>query len=305
MIYIKDNIDMTRKSFFEKIRINVKGFNIKNIDSLDRKLIEIKNVSDKVLEKLSKYLNENCINSLCISNELLHNEKFMSFVEKKKLFYYDGKWLYKMLTEKILEYIVYLKREKFDELEVSFVVNSVDKNIVYLISSIAQKVKLVNIITEDERPFIKIKEKLFKEYGIVLNFGYGPKALLKSDIVLNYDFNEKEINKYIFPRKCVLINFKDDIKIKSKSFNGINVNGYNLNLSEKVIDVFKELQGFDKNLLYESYIYKNTLPENILKRISEDKIDVLNLCGIKGEIKRIEYLKNMKKMVNSLDKTEN
>ena len=81
MIYIKDNIDMTRKSFFEKIRINVKGFNIKNIDSLDRKLIEIKNVSDKVLEKLSKYLNENCINSLCISNELLHNEKFMSFVE--------------------------------------------------------------------------------------------------------------------------------------------------------------------------------------------------------------------------------
>lgn len=304
MIYIK--LDSKKEiSFLEKLKYKIKGFEIESIEEIDSRLITLREDSGKTLNKLENFLNQNCINSLCISNELLSKNNFMEFIKENKISYYDGRWLFKNLTEKIIDYIMNLKNERLDYQEITFVTDHIDKTIVYFIEMFSQKVKLVNVVTKNEKMFKKLKDKLYNEYGIILNFPYGPKAFLKSDIILNYDYSEDEINNFIIPRRCVLINFEECIEVKTKSFNGINVVGYKIDFDECIKDKLQLLEGFDRNLLYESLIYKNTLPENINRIINIDKIKIVSLLGKKGEIKKSEYIKNIKKVVNSLDKTGN
>lgn len=304
MIYIRLDYEI-KMSFFENIKYKIKGFRVDNIDSINRKILSIKNDSDKVLDNIKKYLNENCINKVCISNELLNNRKFMNFIKENSISYYDGKWLFKNLTETILDYIMDIKNERLDYQEVSFITDHIDKTLVYLVECIAPKVKLINIITKNELTFKKLKERLFNEYGIILNFSYNSKSLLKSDVILNFNNQEKEISRFVLPRKCILINFESNILIKSKSFNGINVIGYDIELNNEIREKIKELEDFDNRLIYESLIYRNTLPQNIKQTIENDKIKILYLNGIKGEIKKAEYVKNIKKIPNLLDKTQN
>ena len=113
MIYIK--LDSKKEiSFLEKLKYRIKGFEVNSIEKIDSRLITLREDSDKTLNKLENFLNQNCINSLCISNDLLSNNKFMEFIKENKISYYDGRWLFKNLTEKIIDYIMNLKNDRLD-----------------------------------------------------------------------------------------------------------------------------------------------------------------------------------------------
>ena len=106
------------------------------------------------------------------------------------------------------------------------------------------------------------------------------------------------MNRYILPKKACIINLKDKIKINSKAFDGININFYEIPLPRKYLKDIWEFKDFDSSILYESFIYKNTNPVNISKELDFDEINIKFLDGIKGKIRKNEYLNLSKKIAN-------
>ncbi len=203
----------------------------------------------------------------------------------------DGKWLYHYLIVDVAKYICNSKNENFAGQNISFAVKNPQELDFEILKNLAQNCKNINLITKDDYKFKKLEQNLYKENGIILNVSYNYKrSFLKSDIVINIDLDEKEFNKFALPRKSIVINL-EDIKIYNKGFNGINVLNYEIDLPKKYLDNTFGIDDFNKEILYESYIYKKTAPQNILKEIKQDNVKVTQLLGKNGYINKKEYLK--------------
>ena len=104
------------------------------------------------------------------------------------------------------------------------------------------------------------------------------KSLLKSEIIINIDFPEELVNKYRIYDKAIILNINDNISLKSKRFNGINVNYYKI----KIPDEYK-IEGFKDEIIYESLIYGKRYQE-INEKIIKDNIKLEKLIGRNGPI---------------------
>lgn len=223
----------------------------------------------------------------------------MEFIKNENVKIFDGKWLFKHLLINSAEYVAINKKEKLEYQEISILTNEINPIIVYNIKEIANKIRILNIITNCESKFRKLEKELYEQKGIILNMNNNyRKSLIKSDIIFNFDFSEDEINQYSLPKNAVIINFKDIIKINSKAFEGINANFCEIPIPRKYFNYLIYFKDFDATILYESFIYNNTMPQNIVKQIDEDKINIVFLIGQNGKIRKKEYLKLSKKMAN-------
>lgn len=74
------------------------------------------------------------------------------------------------------------------------------------------------------------------------------------------------------------------IKIKKKSFSGINVNGYVINIPNEY-----KREKFNDNEIYESMLFCKTQFQNILDKIKEDGVKIISLEGNNGIINEKEY----------------
>lgn len=299
MFYIK-MLNKEELSFKELIMFKVKRYRV--IKENEMHIIEILDLKEKSLKRLKAYLKENCALKVCVSNELFHDD-FLVFLYEQNIKIVDGKWLFKNLAKEILEYIVYMKKTKIEDEEITILVNYLDKTIVHFIKELASKVKCLNIITENERQFNNTNNYLYNEYGIILNiYSDNSKMISRSSIILNFDYSEDEFKKLKIKKDSILVNF-NKVLFDKKCFDGLLICDYEINSK---IKFSKGFESFDYKHLYESIIYKNTLPENIKKQLEKDKIKIRKLKSIEGEIKKSDYLKNnSRKMLNSLDKTQN
>ena len=299
MLYIK-MLEKESLNIRELIKIKLKRF--RNVKENDALILELLDLKEKTLQKLKAYLKENCIMKVCVSNELFYDD-FLVFLYEQNIKIVDGKWLFKNVAKETLDYIVYMKKSKIENEEITILVNYLDKTIVHFIKELASKVKCLNIITENERQFNNTKNYLFNEYGIILNF-YSSKNKItsRSSILLNFDYSEDDLKKIDLNNNSILVNF-NKVVLDKKSFDGLLICDYEMTSKVKFS---QSLKNFEYNYLYESFVYKNTLPENIKKQLEKDKFKIRKLKSINGEIKKIDYLKNnSRKMVNSLDKTQN
>lgn len=302
MIYIKldenkEIIDKKNINFFAKIKDKFKK--IREEKNEDKTLIVIKDVNSKTLNALSKYIKKNCINRVCISNNLLTNSTFMNYIRKENVRILDGKWLFKHLASNCADYICKCKKESLGYQEISFLSNGISDIIVENIKDISSKVRILNVITQDEKKFRKIEKELYEQKGIILNMNNNyKKSLMKSDIIFNFDFSEEEINKYSLPKRTCIINFNESIKINIKSFQGINVDFFEIPMPRKYLKNSIYLNDFDNSILYESYIYKNTSSKNIINEIIKDGVNISFLSGKSGRIRKNEYLNLSKKIAN-------
>lgn len=310
MIYINlkkanDKETIEYKNIFYKIlfsiinKIKKRFIKLKEEKIEDRVLITIPDIENKTLNKLSNYMKQKCVNRVCISNELFNNPVFMEFIRKKNVRIFDGKWLFKHLVLKSAEYITTCKKEKMEYQEISILSNNIDNIIVYNVREIASKVKIVNIITENVNKFRKLERELYEQKGIILNMNNNyKKSLVKSDIIFNFDFSEDELNKYALPKKACIVNLQEDIKINSKAFEGINACFYEICMPRKYLKDLLYFRDFNVQMLYESYVYKNTNPYNIKKELEDDELNISFLEGKNGKIRKTEYLNLSKKVVN-------
>lgn len=305
MFYIKLENEIgeedKKQRFFLNIiyKLKCKFSKLKEEKVENGELVILPNLEKHTYEKLSKYFKIKGITKVCISEDLMNNKNFIDFLNNNNIEMLNGRWLFKHMTFDVIKYICNSKKEKINYQEISILSNDIDRILKQIIFDLAKEVKVLNIITQNENKFKKIEKELYNDYGIILNISNNyQKSLTKSDIILNFDFEEDEINKYNLNSKVCIINFNKEINIKEKSFKGINIDFLELNIPMKYIRESMYLNNFDNTIFYESLIYKKTSPENIIKQIKNDKINVNFLKGKNGRIRKNEYLKLSKKIAN-------
>lgn len=261
-------------------------------------LITISSLNKNALKRLEKYIKTRCVKRVCLSNELTSNIDFLNFINGQELEIFDGSWLFDYINLKLVKHIVELKKEDLKSQEITIMINKINDNIVDLIKEFSDKIKLLNVVTNRENMLRKVEEELRAEKGIALNINNNyKKSLLKSDIIINFDFSEEEFNKYTLPKKSCILTKDKNIKILSKSFEGVYIIDYDISFPRKYLRYLINFKDFNNVILYESFIKKRTVRKNIIKEIEEDDLNILTLIGQNGKIRKAE--------INNLSKNKN
>ena len=223
---------------FRKFIYNIrKKLGLLYIKIYDEKiLIILSSLNNRCLKRLEKYIKTRCVKRVCLSNKLLSKQSFIDFLKGQDINLLNGNWLFDYILENIIFYVVENKNENIETQEISILSNNINEVLVENIKNIATKVKVLNIISNKEGKFRKIEKELYEEKGIVLNINNNyKKSLLKSDFIINLDFPEEEFNSYILPKSSCIILKNGNIKINSKSFEGICVTGYGISFPRKYL----------------------------------------------------------------------
>lgn len=244
--------------------------------------------NDKALVKLAKNLRDTIVNNeyknIIIANELKENVIIMDNLQSLNIL--NGRWLFNYLIYDIIAYILEKKNKDISTSEISFFVNKTTDTNIQNILKIAENAKVLNIITKNISVFKQMEDKIFKETGIMIRVTNNKKrSLLKSDVIINLDYNEEEIIKYNLPSNGIIVNVNKAIKINKLGFNGTNVNNYELELPK----IYKR-SGFDENEMYESILFCKTQFKNIVDKIKEDNIKIVSLIGNNGIIDEKELM---------------
>lgn len=249
----------------------------------------------KIKKKIKKYRD---IEMIVTSNSIKENKDFIEELKLLNIPIVDGRWVFKLLIIQVIKYIVKIQNREMYNIELTFIANDYTDLIHYYITHLIDKVKSLKIITNERWKFEKIENELFKEEGnILLITNNKRKAFKNTDIAINFDFNSEQINSFNINR-TVVINLKEKIDIKSKRFNGININFYDIIFDNKIIKIFDWLKDFKNVEIYESYLYKNTSIKNLMDTINNDKVEIKYLIGNNGTIDEKEYLNILDKRYN-------
>lgn len=222
----------------------IKEKNIENKAVLELPIKADKKVKDKKIEGVIRKLEKYNIKTVALSEKLYEVEKFRKALQARNINIIDGTYLFKLLVEDIIYYICRDSKMNVEKTEISILTNDANDINKKIIDSLALKVKTLNIITNNPQYFKKIEEYLYDEKGIIVKISNNYKTAIRTtNIIINLDFEEEEINKYLIPIKCIIINAKGNVRIKSKRFNGININ-----INRDVLKWHKNLKNTWKNL---------------------------------------------------------
>ena len=233
-------------------------------------------IGKKLAKKIYDKKNQNIVLSKSLDLDI-----FKDTLISEGLNILDGKWLF----------VSYMKKIELQELEVAIMVNDNSENTLKMLIAVSQKIKMLNIVTNDIDRFRSIEEYLFYNMGIVIRTTNNrKKALLKSDLIINIDFPEELVNSYSIPKDGIIINIHEKINIKSKRFCGINCNSYKVIMPTEKESYFRDnglLDDFDPNLLIESIVKFKKTYESIENELRGSKIKYL--LGNNGKIRDEEY----------------
>ena len=267
---LKDFLYFFRKMTGQVIEYELDGKNIVLISRLNK----------RTFRKLEKIFNVDVTKNVCACDTLIENKKFLNLIEEKNLQLMDGRWLFKYLICEISEYICRKLDLKPESQEISLLVDEPNSLIFDTIKNLSSNFKNINIVTNKIRKFDRISEEIYEENGLVLNVTNNfKKACLNSKIVFNVDFDEKSFGKITFLSTSVIINLEKNIEVKQSNFIGKNIDFYSVNLPLKYKKVYDRLNKFNSSKLYESFIYKKTLNQNIWSEIKKDRVEVIVLEG--------------------------
>ncbi len=244
------------------------------------------NKIQRLTKKINMLLERDASNTVALSIYLDKNQLFKNYLYSQNVNILDGRFLFKCLSYNLIKYILHIKNKEMKFEEVSILVNDFTDLNKELIIDIAKNIRRLNIITNNINKCKKIEEYLYDEFGIMLNISNNKRrSLLKSEIILNIDFPEELINKYTICDKAIILNINNKINIKSKRFNGININYY-----KAVIPDNYKLEDFADEISYESLICAYTSYKSITERIKNDKIRIKELIGNNGIINKNEIV---------------
>lgn len=232
----------------------------------------------KLAKKTINILNKTHCKKVILSKQMQNRELFCNQLYTQGFEVIDGRWLFTILSEEAIQYIIKSNKMTGKKIKISILVNDLTDIILENIKNIAKKYQRINIVTNHIEKFKKLEEQLLEEYGVMITLNNNKKkSLTKTDIILNFDFPTELINKYRIAEKAIIINLKGNIKIKQKRFEGKIFNDYEI--TYKKIEDF-EYDKSEKYLtkdIYEALIYKHQPIENIMKKIKKDKVKILEL----------------------------
>jgi len=298
--YIKEANDINellsdKQSKFPKLirKLIAKFKKVKIVDNKNIIIVSKKIKVKKITEKINKELEKNSVKNIAISDYLCSIPEFKERIYTKKLHILDGRKLFKVMTIDVIKYIVEKQGTELESQEISILTNSKDEGTVQNIVNIASKVKMLNIITDNIEDFKFLETYIYENIGMMIKISSNPKkALLKSNIIVNFDFNKEVLNKYNIPKHSIIINIKDKIDIIKKQFVGVNVQYFEPNIPEsfaKNLNKNNLINPFNNTVLCESLINLNDSFLNIRNKLEEETIIIKQLIGNKGILSDNEW----------------
>ena len=298
-LFFKKIIFLYKNIFNIITKKNMEGYNIWTLPITDK-------YSISKINNLLKKIKPEHDNIYVLSNEL-NNRQIHKIINEYNIQCITEEKLKKILITYILEYICNTQKKELNNLELTILVNNKSELNMYIIEELAKTVRTLKIISLNIYKFKKLEEKLYNEYGIAIQFSNSyKKSLGKSKIIVNFDFNEIEINEYEICNSAIIINcIENNIKIKSRLFNGIVVNSCNIGLKKEIINKFKKIniyESYNKLMLYASIIENENNIIKIYNQLVEDNISISNLKGNNGEINKKEFKILDKKLDKNIKK---
>lgn len=284
LVYIKQT---------ERIKFITKLFKILRMQEIEKKTIIYlpmnkktkPKTQGKIANKLRKYLYNNSIKNVVLDKELMENEIIKNILYSYNINILDGTKLSKFLVYNIIEKIYKYKNKNIQAGEITLLVNENNSINIENIFTIAQNVKRLNIITNNTNKFRKVVDYLYNELGILIKLTNNMKLNLNSsDIIVNIDFTEEEVNKLDIPRNSIIVNIPKNINIKSKKFVGVNVKDWEIEVPKSYT-----LQDFEDTIMYETSILKKS-EMKIFEQIQQDDITIKKLIGVNGVINSKEFV---------------
>ena len=247
VFFIKQN---KKYNFFRKVELYddkiLINSNVKKMN-LNKKI--------KIVKKICKILAQNSVNTIILEKNLKKDEELRNLIYSKNIEIIDGKNLYKVLIIDFIKRVCEKNKMNLAELKISIIAN---ENYIWLKEAIYELGKLakeLNIITNNPKSFEKINQSLLEKEGIIIFCTNNrKKALCKSNIILNLDFSQEEINKYIIYDNSIIISIDEKIKIFKKRFNGEIIDNYNIKLKQNSKTKFEEFNEFELKDVVECYI---------------------------------------------------
>ncbi len=231
----------------------------------------------KLAIKTKTILDKTNSKKLVLSKQVKQQEAYTNYLYSYNYEIVDGRWLFQMLLFDVLEYIIKKLKIKEEEIKIGILVNDISDLAIYAIEKLVTKYKYVKIVTNHINHFKNIEEKISEEQGIFINVGNNKRKILsKTNIILNLDFPTELINRYTIYNTATIINFKGNVKIKDKRFNGLNINDYEIDWKTN-----PHLETFEAKDIYEAIQYKNQPIEETLKKIKRDNVMIQYLKGVK------------------------
>ena len=245
---------LSKISYFKPIKLKDDKIVIKrNISKMNLKK------KQKLVNQIEKILKINNSNKVIVSNNLKEDKDFINLLYSKQIDVIQGRYLFKILVNKIIENICNQHNIKQSDSQISVTVNNINSWAIKLIEDVSKKFKIVNVATNKTNYLKNLQKKLFDENGVIMTITNNKKkALVNAKLVINVDFPEEMINKYTINDEAIILNLEENIKIKKKRFNGKIINDYNIMLkkdSELGKSLLKdEYKNFDIRDLTEIYI---------------------------------------------------
>lgn len=231
--------------------------------------------SYKLAIKTKTILDKTNSKKIVLSKKIKEQTTYVNYLYSYNYEIVDGKWLFQVLIFDILEYVIKKLKIKKDDIKLGILVNDISDLALYAIVELVKKYKNVKIVTNHINSFKNIEEKISEKYGILISVGNNKrKVLSKTNIILNLDFPTELINRFKINSESTIINFKGNVKIKDKRFNGLNINDYEIDWEEQV-----NSDKFYTKDLYEAIQYKNQPIEETLRKIKRDNIKIKKLMA--------------------------
>lgn len=234
-----------------------------------------------LVRKIKKILYRTGCKTIVLSKYLKRQKNFIKLLKNYEIGIIDGKWLFSILSSKVLDYIAEKEKLRKEEINVSILLDKEDKDyIMENIKNIIKTYRSVNIVTPNLGKFKKMEKDIFEQEGTMLTITNNKKkSLLRSKIILNVDFTSEQVNKYNIPDEAIIVNLNGNVEINKKRFNGLNLNDYEISFENfEEFDYDKDKLYFQKDI-YESSIYKKQPYEYIEKKIKKDKVNIIKLIG--------------------------
>lgn len=232
--------------------------------------------SYKLAIKTKTILDKTNSKKLVLSKKIKEQTSYVNYLYSYNYEIVDGKWLFQVLIFDVLEYVIKKLKIKKEDIRLGILVNDISDLALYAIVELVKKYKNVKIVTNHINSFKNVEEKISEKYGILISVGNNKrKVLSKTNIILNLDFPTELINRYKINSESTIINFKGNVKIKDKRFNGLNINDYEIDWEEQVSS-----EKFYTKDLYEAIQYKNQPIEETLRKIKRDNIKIKELVAV-------------------------
>ncbi len=240
----------------------------------------------KNTRKLVKRLLLNETNNVVIDKELITCEKLINLLRANDIKIFDGKWLEKYLILDILEYIINKKQIIKAETEIAITANEITDLLIEMIKILSKQYKKLTIVTNHIEKLRKIEKEIKEKEGILIILSNNKnKSLLKSQVIINMDFNQELINQYKIYEEAIIINAEENIRIDAIRFNGIVINDYEIEIGRKEFIWRDGIEKYRQRDLIEAELYVRDTYKNIRKKIQKNNIKIKELYGINGIVK--------------------